>query len=463
MPATPPDAHAPPRELGAFTCLALGLTTIVGSGIFALPPKLASTLGPLSFLAFLGAALVVTLIGLMAAEAAGTTDRHGGAYQYARMAFGPRAGFTVAWLALVNNMISWATVSLALVKLLDVLRPGLGSGRNAQWIATAQIVFFGLLNIRGARPGAAVSNVLTVSKLVPLSLFVLVGLLAFDPGRFQGGAAQLAAAGATGLAAAIYRCIFAAGGFEHIGVIAGEVKDPRRMIPKAVILAIAGSSVLYALVQIAAVSAVPDLAQIAPRNAPGSLALPLAAQQAAARLAGPALGALAYLVLLCGAVISMTGYCAGAAIISPRYIFALAQDGFLPRALVRLSSRGTPVAAILTTNAVTIAAVWTLDWLTLLDASVLFSLVQHCATTLSAWRLRRVVPAEGRFVAPGGPLLPLLALGAVAALCLFAFQPGAAATGDGVDLRHFGALAAVMALGAAVAGVTRLVYGVGHR
>lgn len=450
MSAPPPH---PRRELGAFTCLAIGLTTIVGSGIFALPPKLAASLGPLSFLAFLGAAAVVSLIGLMTAEAAGTTDRPGGAYQYVKMAFGAPAGFAVAWVSWANNVLSWATVSLALVKLLDVLRPGWGSGQHARAVATALLLGLGLLNARGARPGAAVANALTVAKLLPLFLFVVIGLLAFQPARFTGAGPALQAAGLSGFAAAVYRCIFAAGGFENVGVIAGEVKDPRRMIPRAVLLAIAGSSALYALVQIAAVSAVPELAQIAPKDAPGSLALPLAGSRAAAQLGGAALGALIYTVILVGALLSMIGYCAGAALINPRYLQAMAEDGFVPRALTLLSARGTPVFAIATATTIACAAVWAMDWLTLLDASVLFSLAQHCATTLAAWRLRRVVPTAGRFVAPFGPVFPVLALGSVLALCYFAFLPGAGA--DAIDLRHFGALALLLAVGAAVALATR--------
>ena len=452
-PLAAPGRLGPRRELGPLTCLALGLTTIVGSGIFALPPQLAASLGPLSFLAFAGAAGVVSLIGLMTAEAAGTTDRAGGAYQYARDAFGPAAGFGIAWVAWLNNVISWSVVALALVKLLDVLQPGLGSGRNAQWIATALIVALGVVNAFGARPGAALSNALTVAKLVPLALFVVVGALAFQPASFAGGAERLAAAGAGGFAVAVYRCIFAAGGFENVGVIAGEVRAPERTIPRAVLLSIAGSTALYALVQLAATSSVPDLAAIAPKEAPGSLALPIAGERAAAALGGAALGGAIRTVILLGAIVSMTGYCAGVALVAPRYLFAMARDGFIPRALVRTDARGAPVAAVLVVTAIAAASVWYADWLTLLDASVLFSLVQHAVTTLAAWRLRRVVPAKGRFIAPGGALLPVLTLVSIVALCAFAFQPAA---GSEIAAKHFLWLLYVLLAGAAVALLSRL-------
>jgi basic amino acid/polyamine antiporter, APA family len=448
------SAHkAPLRELGAFTCVAIGLTTIVGSGIYALPPTLAASLGPLSFLAFVGAALVVALIGLMTAEAAGTTAEMGGAYQYARLAFGARAGFAVAWLAWVNNILSWAGVSLALVKLLDVLEPGLGSGRNAQLIATAEIVALGVINARGARPGAAVSNVLTVGKLVPLVLFIALGFAAFDAARFAGAGERLAAAGAGGFAVAVYRCIWAAGGFENIGVIAGDVTEPQRMIPKAVLISIAASSVLYALVQAAAVSSVPNLASLSPVGAPGSVALPLAAEQAGSALASSGFGALVGKLMVIGAVVSMLGYCAGAAVVSPRYLFAMAAGGFVPRALVLLGARGTPVYAIYAATAISVACVWGFDWITLLDASVLFSLAQHATTVCAAWKLRKTVPSSGRFIAPGGAFTPVLALSSIAILCALAFTPSAG--GAAVDASHFVALAIVLAAGAAVAGVSR--------
>lgn len=390
----------------------------------------------------------------MTAEAAGTTREMGGPYQYARMAFGPSAGFGVAWLGWVNNTLSWAAVSLALVKLLDVLRPGLGSGANAQIIATASIAALGAVNAYGVRPGAAVSNVLTVGKLVPLAAFVMLGFLAFSPVNFAGSERALAEAGAGGFAVAVYRCIWAAGGFENVGVVAGDVKHPERAIPRAVLIAIGTSSVLYALVQIAAVSSVEDLASIAPVNAPGSTALPIAAERAGTALASPGFGAVAGRVMILGAVISMLGYCAGAAIVAPRYLYAMAADRFVPQALVRRSRRGTPALAIFAASLVSIACVWAFDWLSLLDASILFSLVQHATTVAAAWRLRRLVPTAGRFVVPGGALVPMLALGSIVLLCAVAFG-ASGSKADAVDAGHFVSLAIVLAAGALVAVLSR--------
>jgi len=463
--ADEPASRTPRRDLGLATCALLGLTTIVGSGIFALPPILARNVGPLSFLAFVAAAGIVLFIGLMTAEAAGTTDKTGGAYQYARQAFGAPVGFAVAWLAWINTILAWAGVSVALVKLLEPIHPWFADPTHARLAATLEIAALGLVNAAGAKPGAAVSNILTVAKLVPLAIFVVIGICAFDPVRFAGSGQTLAAAGAGGLAVAVYRCIYAAGGFENIGIIAGEVRNPQRAIPKAVVVAIAASSTLYAFVQFAAVSSVPDLAAVAPATGPGSLSLPLAAEQAATRIGSSAFGALIYQLLWVGAIVSMFGFCSGIALVSPRYLFAMAEDRFVPAALVRTTASGTPAVAVLAVTAVSIGLVWGADWLSMLDAAVLFSLCQHTTTVLSAWRLRSSVPKEGRFVAPGGALVPLAALILIAGLVMFAFRPPAwlapyypITVPDGVDAigaQHFGALAVVLGLGALVAFVSR--------
>jgi amino acid transporter len=445
------------RALGIGTCVLLGLTTIVGGGIFALPAILAGLVGPLSPLAWLGAAVAITFVGLMTAEAAGTTDRPGGAYQYAKMAFGAPVGFAVGWVAWANTILAWAGISLILVGLLEMLEPGLGTGTRGKGIATLEILVFGAINAAGVKPGAFVSNVLTVAKLVPLVFFIGIGLLAFQPASFDGATARLAAAGVGGAAAAVYRCIFAVGGFENIGVVAGEVRDPKKTIPRAVLLAIGGSTALYALIQLAAVSAIPGLAAFAPTpQDPGSLALPKAARVAGEHLWSPGFGAACQGILVLGAIVSIVGFCSGIALVSPRYLATMAADGFVPAALVRENRKGTPVVAIWTVTLLSVALLWSVDFRFLMDAAVLFSLTQHATTVCSAWRLRSRVPKENRFVAPGGPLVPIAALAAIVGLLWFAYAPAEDGSQTISARDNFIALAELLGAAALVALVTRL-------
>lgn len=455
--------QSPARQLGAITCVLIGLTTIVGGGIFALPPLLVSAVGPFSFLSFAAAALVAAFIGLMAAEAAGTTDAAGGGYQYARLAFGAPVGFVVAWLGWVNNVIAWAGISMGLVRLLDLYQEGLGSGLNGKLIATGEIIIFGCINSMGAKPGAFVSNIITVVKLLPLFFFVIIGMAAFDARAFEGGGRALQAAGAGGFAITVYRCFFAASGFENIGVIAGDVSNPKRAVPRAVLIAIVASSLLYALIQIAAVASGADLAALVGRGDSTTPALPIAAREVGTKLMNAAFGEWSFRILLIGAAVSMIGFCAGIAVVAPRYLFAMAEDRFLPPLLVKTDERGTPRVAIVAATVASAALVWGANWLTLLDANVLFAFVQHAITILAAWRLRSIVPTAGRFVAPGGAATPVIAVGLIVVLCYFAFQPPPPEMArlnlvEPVSLQQFQALAIVLGAGALLAGISRTIF-----
>ncbi|MBI3819180.1 MAG: APC family permease [Planctomycetes bacterium] len=450
--------NAAPRRLGAGTCVLIGLTTIVGGGIYALPPLLVSTIGPLSFLSFAGATVVAVFIGLMTAEAGGTTEATGGAYQYARVAFGPPVGFAVAWLGWASNIIAWTGISIGLAKLLDFYEPGLGSGENGKWIATGEIVIFGIINIFGAKPGARVSNVITVVKLLPLFFFIAIGLLVFDTKPFEGGLQKLQAAGAGGIAITIYRCFFAASGFENIGVIAGDVVNPKRAIPRAVLIAIVASSALYAFIQISAVASGANLSASAAGGESTTTALPIAAREIGTKLVSGGFGRAAFLILLIGAAVSMAGFCAGIALVAPRYLFAMAGDGFLPKQLIQTDKDGTPRAAIAVVTAIAAALVWRANWLDLLDTNVLIALFQHSITILAAWRLRFRIAREGRFIAPGGPATPLIALGLIFILCLFAFQqppPEMAKLVQPISLKQFQAIAIILGTGALIAIISK--------
>lgn len=454
------------RQLGPVTCVLIGLTTIVGGGIFALPPILAAATGPLSFLSFVGAAVVAIFIGLMTAEAAGTTEATGGAYQYARLAFGAPTGFFVAWLGWVNNVIAWSGISIGLVRLLDLYEPGLGSGTTGKLIATGEILLFGAINMMGAKPGASVSNVITWVKLAPLVFFIIISFLVIDFSRFRGGWDTLAAAGAGGFAVTVFRCFFAASGFENIGVIAGEVENPRRAIPKAVMIAILASSTLYAFLQIGAVGASADLASLMDRGKATTPALPLVAGEVGRVLGGGNFGSICYFILLFGAVTSMTGLCAGIAVVAPRYLYAMAGDGFLPPVVVSTTRGGTPAIAIGLATVVAASLVWGAGWLELLDANVLFAMVQHTVTILATWKLRRVIAKNGRFIAPGGPVVPLIALALIFTLVYLTFQPappGMAALIEPVSSKQFVALGIVLSVAASVAIASKLIFRVPTR
>lgn len=367
----------------------LGVNAVVGSSVFLFPGKLAGLLGAASPAAFVFTALLLTPVALCFAEAASAHDRPGGPSLYAQSEFGPRWGFAVGWLCWITMIVSWAAVANGVASYLPLASSRPGAVKAS---AVGAIAFFGLLNARGVRLGAWVTNAFTLAKLLPLILIAAAGLVALPSWRPVPGPQGWAPLGP-----ACFLAYFAFQGFETVPVPAGEAKDPVRDAPFAVLAALGVSTVLYLLVQVAAVSAAPDLA---------ASSRPLA--DAAAALYGP----WAVQLIAAGATVSMLGYTAGSALGGPRYLAALAEEGHLPARLAAPHPRwGTPAESIAWSTAIACAAALTLDFERLVDFSNVVIGGQFLATAAAVVaRRRRGAPA--RFRAPGGLLTPLAAAAA---------------------------------------------------
>lgn len=378
------------RQLTRFDLLCLGVNAIVGSSVFLFPGRLAGHLGSASPVAYALTALLLAPVALCFAEAASSHDRTGGPALYAHEEFGPAAGFAIGWLCWITFIVSWAAVANGIASYLPWAagNPSIGKA-----VACASIAAFGLLNWRGVKLGAWTTDFFTVAKLIPLALIALAGLHALPSWRPEAPAGGWKEP----LSGACFLAYFAFQGFETVPVTAGEARDPKRDVPFAVLAALAGSAVLYLLVQVAALSLVPKLAD-SPR--------PLA--DAAAVLMGP-WGAL---LITAGAVISMTGYVAGSALGGPRYLVALSEEGHLPKSLSAVHPQfGTPAASVLWSTGVALAAAWFLDF----DGLVDFSNVVVCAQFLSTCAIvlrRRWRHARSDWGRMRGAAIPMAGIGA---------------------------------------------------
>lgn len=417
--------HAPaarPLTLLDVTCI--GVNAVVGSSIFLFPGRLAGYLGPASVLAFGLTGVLLTAVALCFAEVSSRYDRAGGPYLYAGDAFGPAAGYGIGWMCWATQILSLAAVADGIALYLAHFDPRLASPWVVKGTAGVVILAMGAVNYRGVKLGAWTSNFFTAAKLIPLGLFVAVGLWNLDASRFRPFAPQ----GWGSLGPACFLAYFAFQGFEVVPVPAGEVERPHRSVPLAVLFAMALSTVLYMLVQAAAVGTHPGLA--------GS-ERPLA--EAAGRLLGPAGAAL----IVAGAALSMTGFCAGASLGGPRYLVALAQDGHLPALFAQRHPKfGTPHRAVGLTALLSCAAALLLDFNSLVDIGNVVVCAQYLATCAALPVLRRRSRAAPGFRVPGGLALP--ALGIAATLWLGA-QGGLAQIGWSVAILAFGfALRAVL-------------------
>ncbi|MDP1570046.1 MAG: amino acid permease [Vicinamibacterales bacterium] len=386
---------APPRlerVVGLAGLTAIAVNGVVGSGIFVLPATVALILGPASPVAYLVAALLTALVVLCFAEAGSRTERTGGPYVYAREAFGPFVGFQVGWLFFLTRLTAAAAIANAFVAYLGVLWPAASAGLGRAAVLAALIGSFAAANAAGIRHGAFLVNALTVAKLLPLLFFVGVGLAYADPSRYD----VLTIPPLAGLREASLLLIFAFGGFENASVPAEEVKQPRRNVPIALLLAIAATTVLYVLIQIVTLGTYPDLA-----GDPAPLA------SSARAFLGPA-GAL---LLTAGAVLSTAGSISALSLVGPRILYALSVGGQFPRAFGLVHPRWhTPHVSIAVFAAATLLiAIWG-SFAQLAAASVVARLIFSAVTCLAVPVLRRKQGSEpAQFVIPGGMTVPLLA------------------------------------------------------
>ena len=387
------------RELGPWDLTAVGVNQVIGGGIFALAAGLAAQTGSWGAWLIVAVAFASMLTALSFAEAGSRFEGTGGPYLYARAAFGRFPAFEVGWMMWFTRAASWASVINVLVDALGRYWPAAIGSTGRPLLMTAIIAAIALINIRGIRQSSLVVNVFTVAKLLPLLLFCTLGVLYVDWGAFT----EPAALTAQNLTTGTLLLIFAFGGYEVVPVLGGETRDPRRTVPFALVMTIAVVAVVTFLTQIVAYGTLPDIV---------SSRTPLA--DSAAVFMGAAGAAL----LTVGAVFSTSGNNMGQALSGSRNLFALAEQGDLPRWFGRVHPvYRTPINAILVTSGVSLVLAISGSFVTMAAASAISRLLVYVMTCASTIRLRAPrfqgnAPASETGGVPVKPAMFVLPLGA---------------------------------------------------
>lgn len=383
------------RAIGPWALGANAVNLTVGAGIFALPAAVAVILGPSAVVAYLLCGALVLLVLACFAEVGSRVTRSGGAVAYVEEAFGPLAGF-VTWVVFSIAYAAGADAAIAHV-LMDALAVAVPALSGGPVRVLAFVLLFGGLaavNIRGVRHGTRVAVTATVAKLVPLLLLVAIGGFAVQlpnlswtswPSIEQIGTGTLL-------------LFFAFGGVESALTPSGEIRDPARTVPRAVLGATGAIVLLYVAIQVVAQGVLgPELA------AGGTTPLADLAQ----RLAGAGGRTL---VVACTAV-AVFGVLAGDMIASPRAFLTVSESGMLPSAVSRIHPRfHTPWVAIVAYAAVILVLTLSGGFRALAVLASMALLLTYLAVCLAALQLRyRRPPAPGSFRVPGGPTVALLA------------------------------------------------------
>ncbi len=381
------------RAIGRWDLTTIAINTIIGAGIFGLPSKVTALIGGYSLLAFVACALIIGLIVVCFAEVSSRFRDTGGMYLYTREAFGPVVGFEIGWLYWIVRVTTFAANANLLLSYLGFFYPGANQGATRIVLITGVLLLISLINLIGVRQSVIFTNIFTVGKIVPLLVFVAVGLFFIQPANFTFGGRP----GYDSFSGATLLLIYAFVGFEAAVIPAGETRDPQKNVPFALLTALVAVAVLFILIQTVCIGTLPGLAS---------------SERPLADAANQFLGSFGAAFITIGALISISGNLNSGFLTASRMPYAMAEQNELP-GIVGLTHKTfkTPYVSVLVTAAVTLVFSIQSSFISALTISTITRLLVYAATcaSLPVFRSRADAP-PAVFKAPLGTAAAVLSL-----------------------------------------------------
>jgi amino acid transporter len=375
------------RGLRRWDLVALVINSIMGAGIFGLPAQAFAIAGAYSVLSYVASAIAIVLIVLCFAEVGSRFMATGGPYLYARSTLGPLVGFQVGWLLWVGRIAASASLANLFVGYAGYFIPDATLPLWRAVLITTLMSALAAANIAGVRLTASVTNILTVGKLIPLFLFILVGAWFVERGPYVNAA--LPSYGSFSRTALLL--VFTYMGFEGATIPSGEMRHPQRDLPFALLTGFGVVALVYVSVQIVCIGTLPDLAH---------------SQRPVADASRRFLGAPGASLIAAAALVSTGGTLNALMFATPRLLFAMAENRQLPRLFSSTHPRSrTPSLAIYVTAAMTLGLALFSTFISALTISAIVRITAYAitCTALPVLRRRREAPAA-TFVAPMGPV-----------------------------------------------------------
>jgi APA family basic amino acid/polyamine antiporter len=375
--------------LSLWDATAINVGAIIGGGIFVVTGIVASLAGSAMVISIVIAGIIALFTALSFTELSTWQPVEGSAYEYTRQLVSPFAGFLSGWMWAISNMFGGAAVSLGFAYYLGVAIPGL----PVNVVAAAICLVFTTLNFLGVHQSAVLNNVFVAVKLVMLGFFVIFGLFFVQAGNFVPFEPLNA-----GVLFGAFFIFFAYGGFARATIVAEEVKDARRNVPKAVLLSLGISTAVYILVGIVAVGLV-GADVLASSSSPLASAI------------GVSGSSLAVQVVSVGGLVATASVLLTAVLGVSRMMFSMARRCDLPKVLSKLHPRFcTPYVSVWAAGMAMILLVLFVDLQSVVAVSTFALLFWYIFANASAFRLKTEKRLFPRF-------LPLLGL----ATCLTLF------------------------------------------
>ncbi len=374
------NAHALKRTIGLWSAVAINVGAIIGGGIFVVTGIVAGYAGSALIVSMLIAGAIAFITATSFAKLTAWQPVEGGAYEYGRQLVSPYAGFLAGWMWLVANTFTGAAVSLGFAYYLSAAVPGLPSNI----VAAVLCLVFTALNVVGAKESTQINNILVAIKLAILAFFVIFGVFSFNTANFSPFAPI-----SSGVLYGTFFIFFAYTGFARVSVVAEEIKDAKRNVPRALILSLVISLIVYILVGLVAVGLI-GAGNLAASSSPLSSAIAVTGNSAA--VAAVAFGGLvATASVLLTAILGVS-----------RMAYSIARRNDFPVVVAKLHNKfSTPYIAIVATGTVMAVLALFFDLTRVVAISTFALLFNYSITNVAAYKLtngnrkQRILPLLG--------------------------------------------------------------------
>ncbi len=359
------------RSISKWEMVLLFINGIIGAGIFGLPSKAFKISGVYSIAAIFVCAVAVFIIILCFAEVSSRFDKTGGPYLYAHSSFGPLPAFLTGWLLFLTRFITFAALINLLITYLAVFSPWFlqPSSRIISIVSITMLLAF--INHIGVKNTTRVNNFLTIAKLLPLLFFIIVGFFYIEPANFE----VKEVPGFSSFSSTVLLLVFAFGGFESVLVNSGEVKNPSKNLPFALLLATTIIAILYVLIQTVSIGTLPTI---------GSSDKPLA------EAAGLFIGKTGATIIAIGALFSITGTLNAIMLVGSRVPFALSEEKQFPKIFSYVHPRfKTPTWSLLLFMSITILVSITNSFLYAATISAIIRIMIYAIVCIALIKLRK--------------------------------------------------------------------------
>lgn len=387
------------RSMGLKEAISVVVGVVIGSGVFFKASVVFKEAGSpvLGILAWLIAGIITICAGLTVAEIASAIPREGGLYAYLTELYGDLVGFLYGWVQVVIYFP--AVIAASAIVLADTASPLVGGLSDIQrkLLAVGLIIFMALVHMVSTKLVGKVQIIATVGKLLPLAAIIIFGIIKGKSGELS----SVSFSGFTtgGFGAALIGCLWAYDGWISVGTLAGEIKEPEKNLPKAIIGGLTIVMAVYVLFSVGIIKTLP-MAEV------------IASDAVAADTANVLFGSIGATIISLGMLVSVFGALNGNLMAGSRMPVAMAKERLLPasKVLEQINPKfGTPINSIILICAISLIFVATGSFQALTDMIVFVLWIFFVMGVFGVFKVRKR-KMEAKYKVPLFPIIPLVGI-----------------------------------------------------